>query len=164
MKHRDGLGLSTPFQLLGKCAQEQFQVGPSVRSFEQQSSFFHGCVDAFCVQHARDMRSAPRQFHFVFFQELRPLGRPFAFNCRHIDAPVWRQTHRECSSKYPAGASSSRYYPTTVRTSRRISTHLENTGSYPEIPRKCGLGDLGLPRAEPVNVEIEGGGETRTSV
>src|SRR5258708_10960541 len=35
---------------------------------------------------------------------------------------------------------------------------------YPAIPSKCKLGDVSLPRAKPVNVEIEDGGQTHTGV
>ncbi len=35
---------------------------------------------------------------------------------------------------------------------------------YSAITTKCGLGDRSLPRAKPVNVEIEDGGETHTDV
>jgi hypothetical protein len=35
---------------------------------------------------------------------------------------------------------------------------------YSAISTKCGLGDLSVPRAKPVNVEIEDGGETHTGV
>ena len=164
MKHRDGLGLSTPFQLLGKCAQEQFQVGPSVRSFEQQSSFFHGCVNAFCVQHARDMRSAPRQFHFALFQELRLFGRRFALNCRHIDTPVLLLKLHKWSPKYAASALSYRYHADRGENFKTCLDSLRVRAPYPAIPKKSRLGDLVLPRAEPVNVEIEDDGEMRTGV
>ena len=46
-------------------------------------------------------------------------------------------------------------------------TYLDSQGvptPYPAIPKKSRLGELGLSRAEPVNVEMENGGETRTSV
>ena len=51
----------------------------------------------------------------------------------------------------------------TSEASGRIWTHRVPTPD-PETPTNSGLGDMGLPGAEPVNVEIENGGETRTSV
>jgi hypothetical protein len=53
------------------------------------------------------------------------------------------------------------------RTSLSTADHthrLPAVTPYPAILTESGLGDLGVPRAEPVNVEIEDGGETRASV
>jgi len=92
----------------------------------------------------------------------RLFGCPFEFNGLHIDTPILRQTLRTLSSitrmRVVVAATA-----TEVRASRRIWTHW-GPDALPAIPRKSRLGDLGVPSAEPVNVEIEDGGERRTGV
>ena len=90
----------------------------------------------------------------------RLFGCPFEFNGLHIDTPILRQALRTLSSiacmRVVVAATA-----TEVRASRRIWTHW-GPDALPAIPRKSRLGDLGVPSAESVNVEIEDGSETCT--
>ncbi|MGF6609297.1 hypothetical protein OKW45_004219 [Paraburkholderia sp. WSM4175] len=53
--------------------------------------------------------------------------------------------------------------PTGLRTSERTGIHGAQT-PRPAIPANCESGDRRLPGAKPVNIELEDGGKTRTSV
>jgi len=61
----------------------------------------------------------------------------------------------------PAGALP-RASPTELATEGLIWTH--DTPTQPAVLTRCGLGDLSLPRAKPVNIKLEDGGETHTGV
>ena len=130
VNHLDCLLLVALFQSAEKSVRERFHVMSSVTCLELEKGFPGRRTNAVLVQHARDMRSASRQFHLVPVQASDFIGQPFTFrfSCLHIDTPVLAASACRVDLRM-ATRSSSRVSPTLLTRVNRDARHTDFTPS-----------------------------------